>query len=422
MKGFTYHDYLYYKKFFINNQIITVLREDDESYIYEEKEQHQMHDKIFKEVLDNKKEAVKFLNEMLKLKNTKYKLEEKKIEKYNRKFITNDFSNMESDVIYKKIDQNIFFLIEHQSTVDYSMPYRILKYNMAIMESAIDKEKVKNKNYKLPTIYSFVIYTGKKKWNATNYLVNKQERLEGYRIENFANFQIVDINDYTKKKLLDSESLLAKMMLLEKAKNFEELEIFLQAIIEKTIDNSQIIFLERLIKYVFKNKLDSEKLRKYMQELESKQEKGGDSMFVDIMVKKFEEMVEMEEKIKKKESKIQEKESKIQEKESKIQEKESKIQEKESKIKEQESKIKKKESKMEERESKIKEEEVKIEQEKMEIKERQEAVNTAEKQIIIKMLENNIDESTILKMLEIDKNKLEKIKRDNNFKVANDLS
>lgn len=69
---------------------------------------------------------------------------------------------MESDIIYKKKDEDIFFLIEYQSKIDYSMPYRILKYNISIMESAIDKKKIKTKEYKIPAIYTFVLYTGQR--------------------------------------------------------------------------------------------------------------------------------------------------------------------------------------------------------------------------------------------------------------------
>lgn len=58
MRGFTYHDYLYYKRFFINNSIKRdyILKENGELYNYEEKEPHQPHDKIFKEILDNYRE------------------------------------------------------------------------------------------------------------------------------------------------------------------------------------------------------------------------------------------------------------------------------------------------------------------------------------------------------------------------------
>ena len=48
--------------------------------------------------------------------------------------------NEEADVVYKLKGKNEFFLIEHQSKVDYRMPFRILKYEMAIIESAIESD------------------------------------------------------------------------------------------------------------------------------------------------------------------------------------------------------------------------------------------------------------------------------------------
>lgn len=393
MEPFTYKKYIYYKTVFQKegNDKYYILCDVQENYKYMRKEVNNPHDKIFKEVLDNKKEVVKFLNEMLKLKGTKYILQEKDVEKYNREFITENFHKIESDVVYKKNDQNIFFLIEQQSTIDYAMPYRILKYNMAIMESAIDREKLRQKNYKLPTIFSFVIYTGNKKWNATNYLVNKQEKLIGCKSKTFANFQVIDINNYTKKELLESESLLTKMMLLEKAKSYEELESYLQTIVENRMDCNQRIFFQRLIKYIFRDKLNNQKLNKFIKELQLKQEKGGDTMFVEIISKKIDEVFEMEEKVKKQETKV----------------------------KEQETKVKERETKVRKQKAEIKQEKAKIEQKEKEIKQREKAINTAENQMIIKMLKNNIDESTILKIADIDKNRLAKIKKDNNFVAVN---
>ena len=73
-------------------------------------------------------------------------------------------------VLYKIKDKNIFFLIEHQSKIDYSMPFRLLEYEVAIIRSAIDKSKIKNKSYKIPLVMPIVLYTGKQKWNANKYL------------------------------------------------------------------------------------------------------------------------------------------------------------------------------------------------------------------------------------------------------------
>lgn len=76
-----------------------------------------------------------------KIKNQK---EKEEIEKYNSSFINKTFQNKEADIVYKLKDKNIFFLIEHQSKIDYSMPFRLLEYEVAIIRSAIDKSKIKN--------------------------------------------------------------------------------------------------------------------------------------------------------------------------------------------------------------------------------------------------------------------------------------
>lgn len=51
------------------------------------------------------------------------------------------------------------FLIEQQSQIDYSMAYGILNYCLEIIRNTVDKEKLKNKSYKMP-----VVYPNKKNW------------------------------------------------------------------------------------------------------------------------------------------------------------------------------------------------------------------------------------------------------------------
>ena len=390
MQPFTYGSYLYYKRFYkeINKGSMLNLNDVNEEYNIGEKIVNQPHDKIFKEVLDDKEETVKFINEALKIKNTKYALDEKDIEKYNRKFITDNFLNMESDVIYKKKNQNVFFLIEHQSTIDYSMPYRILKYNMAIMESAIDTKKVKNKNYKLPIIFSFVIYTGNKKWDANSYLIEKQEKLIGCSQKEFANFQVVDINNYTKEELLKSENLLSKIMLLEKARNIDELENYLQDIVEKQMEYRQKIFLKRVITYVFKDRIDKQKLGKFIEKLEEKE--GEKSMLAEKVNMWIDEIIE--EKMKQKEKEYEQKENEYKQKENEYKQKEKKYKQKEKRYKQREKEYKKKE-----------------------FAERRKAINTAKDKIIIEMIRNNIEEDVIIKIAEINKEDLNKIKKENDL-------
>ena len=89
-------------------------------------------------ILDNKEEAVNFINDTLKI-----KISKDEIEKYNSSFINNIFQNREADVVYKIKDKNVLFLIEHQTKIDYLMPYRILEYQLAIMKSVLNDNEHK---------------------------------------------------------------------------------------------------------------------------------------------------------------------------------------------------------------------------------------------------------------------------------------
>ena len=126
------------------------IKEDSEKYnldIYINKK----HDKLFKELLSDKKEAVKFINHYLHL-----NLLDDEIEKYEKEFRTEEFRNIEADVVYKVKNKNVFILIEHQSSLDLKMAYRILRYKNAIIESAINKRRLKEKNYKIPKVIPIV--------------------------------------------------------------------------------------------------------------------------------------------------------------------------------------------------------------------------------------------------------------------------
>ena len=52
-----------------------------------------------------------------------------------------DFKYKQVDIVYKIKGEEIYFLVEHQTKVDYSMPYRILKYEVEIIESVIIDKK-----------------------------------------------------------------------------------------------------------------------------------------------------------------------------------------------------------------------------------------------------------------------------------------
>ena len=245
-------------------------------------------------VLDQKEEAVKFINKTLKL-----NIKKEEIEKYNSSFISKTFQNKEADIVYKIKDKNIFFLIEHQSKIDYSMPFRLLEYEVAIIRSAIDKSKIKNKSYKIPLVMPIVLYTGKQKWNANKYLEKSQEKIQGLNIK-IGNYSLVDINNYTEKELLEDNTFISKMMLIEKSKNTEEIAETLEKIISKTQKEDKEL-LKRIIEIILEEKIGIQKSTELIRKLESE----SDSMLaiVDMIRKENQMYIDMGRKEGKKEGK-----------------------------------------------------------------------------------------------------------------------
>ena len=119
---FTTKEYLRYNDFF---QIMLGLNEETVEYEYEKT--HQYHDKIFKDVLDNKGEIINLLRNYIEKNANEITIGQDDIERYNRKFITGNYKNKEADIIYKLKEKNVFILVEHQSTIDYEMPERITR-------------------------------------------------------------------------------------------------------------------------------------------------------------------------------------------------------------------------------------------------------------------------------------------------------
>ena len=270
MKKFTYQEYIEYQKEISKKE--EKERKEKEEYIKEitQKRVNNPHDKIFRIYLDNREEVVKIINRKLELKR---KLEKEEIEKYNSSFVNKRYENRESDVVYKKKDQKIFFLIEHQTSIDYSMPKRILEYEIEIMESNIDHKKKMKKGEKLPAIIPIVIYTGRKKWDVAKYIEECQEKLEGGKIPGLGSYYIIDINEYSKEALEEDELFFSKILLIEKARTEEELIEILTDIAKKIKDEKAKEELKRMIYYIYREKIGEEKTKELIEKL-----KEGESM------------------------------------------------------------------------------------------------------------------------------------------------
>ena len=144
-----------------------------------------------------------------------------------------------------------------------------------------------------------VLYTGKQKWNANKYLEKNQEKIQGLNIK-IGNYSLVDINNYTEKELLEDNTFISKMMLIEKSKNTEEIAKTLEKIINKTQKEDKEL-LKSIIEIFLEEKIGIQKSTELIRKLESE----SDSMLaiVDMIRKENQMYIDMGRKEGKKEGK-----------------------------------------------------------------------------------------------------------------------
>jgi len=125
-------------------------------------------DALFKSAMETDVAAFEFLNKYLPS-NLKDKLDISNTKVEKESYIEEDLKRRLSDVVYSipyknrnsKKGENVFIysLIEHQSTPDKWIAFRLWKYTMLLCE------RHKKENGKLPIVIPFVLYNGKKKYN-----------------------------------------------------------------------------------------------------------------------------------------------------------------------------------------------------------------------------------------------------------------
>ena len=218
------------------------------------------HDKIFRTVLDKKTDVSKFLNKFLGL-----NIKTEELEKYNSSYIDPKFKNKEADIVYRIKDKNIFLLIEHQTKIDKDMPYRLLDYSNGIMRSASEDKK-------RPSVIPIVLYTGKIKWKIENETIEKQQFFKEVKLID-GEFNLIDINDFSKKELLEDDIFITKMMLVEKCKDEIEMVQALEKIENKIKEEDKSTF-RRIVKEIWSLRIGTENANKILEKIEE----GSDNM------------------------------------------------------------------------------------------------------------------------------------------------
>ena len=224
---------------------------------------YQSHDKIYRKLLSDKTEVIGILNSLYHFQNS---ISEDDIERSTCKYVNLQFENRETDVLYKLKNSNVFLLIEHQSRVDHNMSQRIVEYQIEIIKVENPK-KHNSKGLVLPLIIPIVLYTNTNTtWNASKNIVDMQPVLNGYTNLGLGTYDVLDINNFETKELMNHELFLYRILSIEKAKNIEELSNILLYLLKNEKDKNHKDFLMDIIQYIYKTVLEDDNFYQYFYE------------------------------------------------------------------------------------------------------------------------------------------------------------
>ncbi|KLO24218.1 Rpn family recombination-promoting nuclease/putative transposase [Marinitoga sp. 1155] len=187
-----------------------------------------LYDQLFKEMFQDKDMIIEFINLFLpSLK--KFNITPDKITIEKTKFTDLNYGDKESDILFKiNYDNNdlyLFLLLEHQSSIDYLMQFRILEYMVRIWRNYINRHKSKNKGFKLPPIIPVVFYNGKRKWTAEIWYMEKIQNWQLFDIYTPRfKYELIDLSQIDRKRLIDIKNALGLLLSIDKTdkKNIKE--------------------------------------------------------------------------------------------------------------------------------------------------------------------------------------------------------
>ena len=260
-----------------------LLNEENETY---DKINHP-HDKTVRLMLSNSQEAANLINLALKTDFVKAN----QIEQYKSSFVTKQYKNRESDIVYKDLkNKGIYYLIEHQSKQDKMMAVRITEYSLEIIRSALDLMK-KEKREEFPTVIPIVLYTGKGKWKIPQSLEDVQVKLADINLPSIGSYKLIDINTYSDDDLIKAKGALPKVLLMEKStKNINKVKEIMNKMEKAKLTKEETEMLSVYITNVVRekdNRLADELLEKINKERE--EENMGD--FGQVLVDYIHESV-----------------------------------------------------------------------------------------------------------------------------------
>ena len=238
------------------------------------KKEHQTltHDEMFRRSLENPIIAKEFIQTYLP-KEISSQIDVNTLALVKETFVEEDLKKSLSDVLCKAkfngVDGYIYFLIEHQSTSEHWMSFRLLKYIVNIL----DHHKRHTESKKLPPVYATVFYTGKSKYNSPVKLWDLFDNPEIMQ-QFFTNgYNLIDLTQIEDKVLLQ-QNLAGVMSLVMKHSYERDLDLLVNAlkavhVLEQLYNNPEMMndFIKSILCYYNINNKELTKIQNEVKEM-----------------------------------------------------------------------------------------------------------------------------------------------------------
>lgn len=199
-------------------------------------------DEGFKLILQNKKNFFEILDIFFPSFVKKCKITPEAINIEKIEHIFPNLSSRRSDMLYliqtERCKTFIYIIVEHQSTQDNLMPFRICEYYIGVWRRYIQEHKreASRKDFKLPPIVGIVIYDGVKEWQVPTNINDKIEKVK--EIEKFipsCEYMLIDVGRIEWEKYLKEGNIMSMVLMLDGA-NSEKVREVLKYIKEHVKD------------------------------------------------------------------------------------------------------------------------------------------------------------------------------------------
>jgi predicted transposase/invertase (TIGR01784 family) len=226
-------------------------------------EQSQKHDESYKSVLSVASNFLHLIKKYFANAPWIAGIADDTAERVDNSYVTSEYSNIDSDLIYKLkrggSDVYFYVLMELQSQVDFTMPFRLLRYIVELLHDVFkntDKNIRARKGFRLPAVVPMVLYNGYDNWTAVRTF---REYTADYELfgDNIIDFRylLFDLKRTDEETILSTKKMLDIILLLDKRRlenkgSREELDTCIEKYASGLPDND-VGALLRWIKYVY---------------------------------------------------------------------------------------------------------------------------------------------------------------------------